>query len=329
MGKSQKSNYVVINTENILSIKSNRHILYEAPYYLDKSKHELGVSQYFYVILKKSEDIKQLEELAEFNNVIIEGNNKYMPLIYILSCSKKSQGNALEMANIFYETDLFQTTEPDFLTKISTYCVEDTFFSDYQWNLNNTGQEIYNNHHGLAGIDINICDAWQRTTGNNNIIIAVLDNGFQLDHPDLKNVSPVSYDTETGTSPSQIYHRHGTVVAGVIGASHNNNGIAGISPKCQLMSISNQIMDNDSPTTFSNQIALGFGFAINNNVSVIVNAWGIENQSSVIDYAINNALTQGRDGLGCVVVFATGNDGDGPGSFQANSVSLPSPWSMP
>lgn len=54
-----------------------------------------------------------LESLAQENNVEILGHLRYLELSYILSCTKGSAGNSLQMANLFYETELFEYAAPD------------------------------------------------------------------------------------------------------------------------------------------------------------------------------------------------------------------------
>lgn len=62
-----------------------------------------------------------------------------------------------------------------------------------------------------------------------------------MTHPDI-NIYSKSYDTESGTSPSRVLGEHGTACAGIISAKANNSlGIAGIAPKCPVMSISNSL----------------------------------------------------------------------------------------
>lgn len=74
-------------------------------------------------------------------------------------------------------------------------------------------------------------------------MVAVLDHGLEFNHPDLNNVSPISFDTENGTPPSVVRGDHGVAVAGVIGATRNNTlGVSGVSPDVQLMSISNNLV---------------------------------------------------------------------------------------
>ena len=308
-------NWAVIEDNSFTNLGSKKKILYDAPFYLTSEKVEAGLSNLFYVKLNKAEDLDLLEKLALENNVEILGNNKFMPLWYTLSCTNKSKGNALQMANIFYETYLFSASEPDLMTDDSPLCVNDSHFNN-QWGLNNTGQ-----YGGVNGIDINFCQARQITTGDPNIVVAVLDHGVELNHPDLTNMHPLSFDTESGTSPSQVLGDHGTACAGIIGANSNNNfGVSGIAPDCRIMSISNSLAG--TPNSRQRR-ADGFNFAVNNGASVISNSWGSSVQYQILDDAITNAITNGRNGLGCVVVFAAGNNNGAvsyPANFNANII---------
>lgn len=178
----------------IEKIKSSE-IIYAAPSFRVNGK-EIGLSQFFYVKLKQEQDIELLEKLAEEKKVEIVGNDGFMPLWYILSCDKNSRGNALEMANLFYETGLFTSAQPDFMEDYGANCRNDTFFNQ-QWHLNNTGQSG-----GTVGNDIRICQAWDITMGCADVVVAVLDHGLEFNHPDFNNISPISFDTETGLAPS-------------------------------------------------------------------------------------------------------------------------------
>jgi serine protease len=112
-----------------------------------------------------------------------------------------------------------------------------------QWSLNNTGQ-----NGGVAGADIDAELAWDITTGGltaagDTIVVAVIDGGFQMNHPDLAmnyyvnrseipgngqdddgngyvdDVSGWDAYADDGTIPSD---QHGTHVSGIIGAKGNN-----------------------------------------------------------------------------------------------------------
>ncbi len=315
---SKKSAIIKFDNLSNVNVVQNLNVLYESPFYYSENGLEIGISHLFYVKLFDEDDLLILEELANEHNVKILGNNKFMPLWFTLSCSKYSNGNALDMANYFYETDLFSATVPNFMFGNLFNCVNDNYFDD-QWGLKNTGQED-----GIVDVDINACNAWEITKGNEDIIVAVIDQGIEINHPDLPNIYPFSYDTETGGS-GEIYGVHGTWCAGIIGASKNNEiGIAGIAPDCPLMSISHSLIAYDN---FQQDIADGFFEAWTNGASVISNSWAIHSECPYIADAINEALTQGRGGLGCVVVFSSGNSGcsttyypDNPGILTVGGI---------
>ncbi len=103
MKGSEKENYywTVCSVNNNQINHSSKILLYHSPYYFSSSGEELGLTHLFYVKLNKQEDVVFLEDLAEKNKVKILGNNKFMPLWYTLSCDRFSEGNALQMANLF------------------------------------------------------------------------------------------------------------------------------------------------------------------------------------------------------------------------------------
>ena len=277
-------------------------LIYAAPSFLVNGK-EVNLSQYFYVKLKNEGDLGILEDMAIKNKVEIIGNDAYMPLWYILSCDKYSRGNALEMANYFYESGLFASAQPDLMEDMNINCANDALFNQ-QWHLNNTGQAG-----GTVGNDIRVCQAWDITTGCANVTVAVIDHGLEFNHPDFNNISPISFDTETGTAPSVVRGDHGVPVAGVIGASVNNNlGVAGVAPNAQLMSISNSLAA--MPASRQNRAA-GINFAWQNGADIINNSWSSSVSYQIIDDAIINATNFGRNGRGTLVIFASGNDNTG------------------
>lgn len=307
----------------IKKIQTTNSNLIIAPYFKNEEGKKIGLSNYFYVKLKDKEDYKVLKKLINKYQVPIIGYNKFMPLWFTISTTNHSL-NALELANLFYETGLFAHAEPDLMmdvqlsanhTKDKTInnmlTPNDNLYND-QWGLNNTGQNS-----GTSGLDINAEAAWNITTGNPAIRVAVLDHGFEMDHPDLTNTTYGSgFDTETGTSPSQVLGNHGTTCAGIIGAEGNNGiGVSGVAFNSNIVSISNSLIG--SPNSRQAR-ADGINWAVQNGVDIISNSWGSGIEYAVIDDAIDNALTQGRNGLGSIIVFATGNNNSAV-SYPANS----------
>ncbi|WP_118195916.1 S8 family serine peptidase [Albibacterium indicum] len=301
--------WTIIDTSDQELYSGISNIIYIGPSFFSKSNKDLTLSHLFYVKLKKEEDIDKIKKLAHENNIRIEGRNKYMPLWIVLSCDKNSKGNALEMANYFFETGLFSAAEPDLMEDLLIKCVNDTYFPQ-QWALRNQGQTG-----GTSGSDIKMCSAWEITSGSADVIVAIVDQGVELNHPDFNNISSISFDSESGTSPSQVLGDHGTAVAGIVGATANNNlGVAGVAPLTTLMSISNSL--NSTPNSRMKR-ADAINFARLNGASIITNSWGSAVPYQVIDDSIDLATTTGRSGLGCVVVFASGNE-------SQNSISYPS-----
>jgi len=182
-----------------------------------------------------------------------------MPLWYTLECSKHSDGNSLELANKFYETGHFEFAQPNFIGAASTAhgSPSDDYWT-YQWNLYNYGL-----HQGTVGVDINVLDAWDITYGDNNITIAVFDQGIEKDHPDLTSFSQYSYNADTRSSPNQITSNHGISVAGIIAAKiDNDTGIAGIAPNTLIMDVRQSL--TGSTLQDEKDLKAGFEYAVNN-----------------------------------------------------------------
>ncbi|WP_160150034.1 S8 family serine peptidase [Parabacteroides sp. Marseille-P3160] len=289
-----------IYTDKIKQIKQSGDMIV-SPYFKSPNSKKIGLSNYFYVKIKELSDTILLRKYSEQWNVIIVKQDNFMPLWFLLSCTKQSKNNTLELANVYYESNLFQYAEPDLMVEDIIGCATDEFFTN-QWGLKNTGQ-----YGGTFGVDIKACDAWNLSTGS-NVTVAVVDQGIQLNHPDLQsNINSLSYDTDNGTSPSIVRGDHGTACAGIIGAVGNNAGIRGVAPNCSLMSISSTL-DLLTPN-IRGRIADGINWAVQNGADVISNSWAHNDlASSLIDNAITNAIINGRNGLGCIVVFLSHND---------------------
>ncbi len=236
---------VFLNDKKGISIANAQ---YTAPFFYTEKEELVGLSHLFYVRLHNLEDTIVLKKKAFEKGVKILGNNRYRPLWFTLACSSQSSGNAMEMANYFYETGHFANAEPDIMIPDLSLsvnedipCVNDSVFSS-QWNLQNNGQ-----NNGVTGIDINYCEVRQLTEGDQNVVIAVVDYGFDMHHTDITNVFPLSYDVMSLSSPAQVYHPHATACAGIIGARADNViGVAGIAPGTHIPTT-----DKSGPTGYS------------------------------------------------------------------------------
>lgn len=166
------------------------------------------------------------------------------------------------------------------------------------------------------GLDaINMDDAWQLVdeAKRANIVVAVLDTGVHKSHIDLKdqfykdphgNIIGANFVSDKSASDFSDGNGHGTHVAGIIGASADNNeGIVGGASGVKLMPV--RVL-NDDGLGNSVTVAAGIRFAVDNQADVINLSLGLEGpgvQDQLLEEAIDYALDHG-----VVVVAASGNE---------------------
>ena len=178
-----------------------------------------------------------------------------------------------------------------------------------QWDFHNTGDKSLNKN-AVAGMDINLHEAWKYTTGDSSIIVAIMDQGVDYTHEDLadnmwvnkdeiagngidddKNGyvddiygynfvedGPVSWDNITADGKGDV--GHGTHIAGTISAVNNNgigvNGIAGGDGSgngVKLMSA--QIFSGNSEKNATIVVvSKAFKYAADNGAVLSNNSWG-------------------------------------------------------
>ena len=260
---------------------------------------------YLNLRLKKEQDTDLLTSYAEKYGLRIVKQDPLMPLWYIVALTQDCKINILECANKIYESGDFASSIPDFCSNDLT-CSNDSMFN-LQWGLHNSD---------YTDMDISVCPAWNYATGK-NVKIAILDKGVDLNHIDLaSNISDLSYDTETNSSPSFVYGNHGTHCAGIAAAIKDNGiQIAGVAPEATIISISNSL---EGTTESRLKRADGIVWAYQHGADIISNSWSSSTQHEAIDEAIRDAFRYGRHGKGCVIVFAAGNDYDSSVCYPAN-----------
>ncbi|MEM1094925.1 MAG: S8 family serine peptidase [Bacteroidota bacterium] len=220
--------------------------------------------------------------------------------------TSQSTENPLKIANALQESSVVVLAEPDLAVKgsLKMHRPSDDLFS-MQWHLENLGGP------GLvAGADVSAPLAWDVTRGDRNITVAVIDDGFDMGHPDFASPGKIHAPRDFGqhdTDPSPARgDNHGTACAGVAVADENGRGVVGIAPNCQLMPIrwSGSVSDADIRQQFDHPRL--------NGADIISCSWGVRSRfftlSTSMKRSISRAATQGRNGKGCVIVFAAGND---------------------
>ncbi|MFC5467124.1 S8 family peptidase [Cohnella suwonensis] len=167
----------------------------------------------------------------------------------------------------------------------------DTFYSEYQWNLP----------------EIATVNGWNVTKGSKDVVVAVLDTGVQSDHPDLKERIVEGVNIVDPSAPPEDDVGHGTHVAGIIAAEINNNeGVAGMTWYTKIMPV--KVLDSTGAgSTYS--VAEGILWATDHGAQVINMSLGNYAEAEFLHDALKYAYERG-----VVIVAASGNDNtDRPG----------------
>jgi hypothetical protein len=180
------------------------------------------------------------------------------------------------------------------------------------WNLDNPGDP------GIVGADAHALAAWTISEGRRQVRVAVLDEGVDTLHPDLEAVVAREKDFVDGNPHARPDgdDAHGTACAGIVASQSRQT--PGLAWGCSLVAARIAKDDGDGYWIFDD-------FATADAIDwcwdtcgsdVLSNSWGGGPPVDVITSAFQRARTQGRDGLGAVVVIAAGNE-QGPISYPA------------
>jgi subtilisin family serine protease len=228
-----------------------------------------------------------------------------LPHTFVFLVSKQARENPLKITNQLQGFSEVLAAEPNILLKSeSHYRPSDTMYPD-QWYLNHKG-----GHQLVAGSHISVEKAWDITRGVRSVVVAIVDDSFDLNHPDFQGSGKIVAPRDLKNNsflpvPGQGETSHGTACAGLAIAEENGKGIVGVAPGCALMPIrSTGFLDDESIENI-------FNWAIEQGASVISCSWGASAVYFPLSLrqraAITRAATTGRNGQGCVIVFAAGN----------------------
>ncbi|MEZ5045218.1 MAG: S8/S53 family peptidase [Saprospiraceae bacterium] len=299
-------------------LNAYEEIVYANHFLVHKDGTQHGIMDEVIVRISDPKDQGPMRFLVQNFEAKIVKQDEFDPLQYHISIGKVEGRNALVLANSLYETGLFEFAEPNFLRLMKRMNTSDAFVNN-QWALHNDGNNT-SQYGGVAGADMNVFDAWAATTGSASIKIAIIDEGVDLNHPDLKaNLLP-GYDatgqgSEGGPSGNDA---HGTACAGIAaGVGNNNLGIVGVAFSSKIIPVRIAYSSGSSWVTTNSWISNAINWAWQTgNADVLSNSWGGGGSSTAINNAISGAVNNGRGGLGSPVLFAAGND-NGANSYPA------------
>ncbi len=214
---------------------------------------------------------------------------------------------------------------------------QDPLLGSY-WGLDNTGQTV-SGQAGTADVDVNAPQAWAATKGDPRVVVAVIDTGVDIDHPDLAGriwtnpgeIAGNGLDDDGNGYVDDVHgwnffngnndvydpydgDEHGTHVAGTIAANLNNGvGGAGVAPNVQIMPL--KFLGPDGGTTVGAISAMDY--ATRMGVRIANNSWGGGGYSAALEDMIRSS--------GIAFVAAAGNDGQDTDV----SPSYPSGYDLP
>ncbi|WP_323788062.1 S8 family peptidase [Psychroserpens sp.] len=283
------------------------------------------------VIVKFKTDLAQgVDYITEFSKGKLAVLNDQLSVSeYKIIGNKKTQNTFLihynattsveDVVQLYKNTNAFEYVEPNFVCSGNSI-PNDPNFATRQWSMVNNGTFPLSPATVNADIDMDL--AWDIETGDPNLIVAVLDSGMKLNHPEFAgriwfNTSEVldGMDNDNNNYIDDIYggwdfansdndptddHGHGTNVGGIALATGNNGiGYAGVNWNSQIMAV--KILDNNN-SGFYSWMADGIYYAVDNGAKVMNMSVGGNSPSTTlldaVDYAYANNVA---------LVVSTGN----------------------
>jgi subtilisin family serine protease len=193
----------------------------------------------------------------------------------------------------------------------------------HQWHLKNTGQSSYSNVPAIANEDINVEPVWSENITGKGIRVAVIDEGVEINHPDLiDNIDlDLSWNYLTSsrdTTPTNPNNAHGTAVAGII-ASKGWNGIGGRGVAPDATIVSYNMLESQMITTEYFNLALESLVRNISQIDIYNNSWGMESGTLYENHDLDSYYYQfanqlrygalhGRGDKGSIYIKSAGND---------------------
>ncbi|XP_033750587.1 furin-like protease kpc-1 isoform X1 [Pecten maximus] len=185
-------------------------------------------------------------------------------------------------------------------------------FNDPKW------PRMWYLHRG-EGLDMNVQSAWDQGVTGKGVVVTILDDGIEKDHPDLiRNYDErASYDVNShDADPQPRYdytneNRHGTRCAGEV-AAHANNNICSVGVAYEASIGGVRMLDGDVTDSVEAQ-----SLSLNpEHIHVYSASWGPDDDGRTVDgpatlarKAFHDGINLGRGGLGSIFVWASGNGG--------------------
>lgn len=203
-------------------------------------------------------------------------------------------GNAAESSAALRREAAVEAAEPVGQVHLAL-TPNDTLFGN-QWALSNSGSP-----YGVAGADIRAPQAWDITTGPTSLVVAVIDTGIDLTHPEFAGRIVPGFNFVSNTTNANDDHGHGTSCAGIVGAAGNNNAlIAGIAWNCRLMPVKVVASNGNGDDLW---LAQGVTWAVDHGAKVISMSLIMDSPDQAVAESVQYAFESG-----VTIAAAMGND---------------------
>ena len=236
---------------------------------------------------------------------------------FLVQVTDSSGANPIKVANRLAEEPDVRTAEPNMVNRFRPMFLPPDPLFVHQWHLHaEDGPQV------LAAASVNAPAAWDITRGDRNIVLAVIDDGFDLSHPDFtgpnKIVHPKDYvDGDAQPFPdSRNQDYHGTPTAGVAVAESNGIGVVGVAHGCAFMPVR-------FPLAADDDVLIDLFTEVGSKADIISCSWGPPPVYAPLQIDFHYLLEQlaakgGPRSKGCVICFAAGN-------FNAPIVDMSNP----
>lgn len=235
-------------------------------------------------------------------------------IILVADLSGKSMSETIQ---VLQTSPLVKYAEPNYVISVNAL-PNDPFFY-LQWALNNDG----NFSNSVPDNDVNVVEVWNDYTDSSSVVVAVIDTGVDYQHRDLSaniwmNQAEIpgngvdddsngyiddvyGYDFNNDDADPMDDHGHGSLCAGIIGASGNNGfGMSGISWNAKIMAL--KFLDNNGMGNTADAIE-AIVYAQDNGAKILNSSWGGGSYSETLYDVIGQV-----DQSGLLFVAAAGND---------------------
>jgi len=330
----EKRQSAALNEAVIKALDEHRHVQYVAPLFSCNGETEAIIPEIIVRVTSGTQS-EEIRELCRVLNLRIKRKMMFTEQEYLIEVLGKNADVVLAGVIELNQVEFIEWAAPNVVTQrrprsfefsdidysegnvylynaprniSSTGFIPDDEYFPMQWHLHNTGQ-----FGGTPNADINAPEAWEITKGDPNIVVALVDSGVDLDHPDLFNNLVPGYDFENNDDSPEprgsVESAHGTACAGLVAAEGDNGiGVVGVTHNCKVMPIRATVYGAYPDSQLANAIR----WAAEHGADIISNSWSSPTNKPIVRSAIMDVTRpggMGRDGKGCIVVVASDNQG--------------------